>query len=88
MPDTAKAAFTKQLVLEVPTRAITPQFITFFEKNVKQNPGKTSIKFNISNAAQNMKVGLYTLEKGFTMNDEMVGWIEEQKDIDVSVVTV
>ncbi len=88
MLDTAKAAFTKQLVLEVPTRAITPQFITFFEKNVKQNPGKTSIKFNISDPAANMKIGLYTLEKGVTMNDEMVGWIEENKDIDVSVVTV
>ena len=35
MLETAKAAFTKQLVLDVPTRAITPQFITFFEKNVK-----------------------------------------------------
>ena len=88
MLETAKAAFTKQLVLDVPTRAITPQFITFFEKNVKANPGKTSIKFNVTDAAANLKIGLYTLEKGVTMNDDMVGWLEENKDVEVSVVCV
>jgi len=31
-----------------------------------------------------MKIGLYTLEKGSTMNDEMVGWLEENKDVEVS----
>ena len=86
MLETAKAAFTKQLVLDIPTRAITPQFITFFEKNVKANPGKTSIKFNVTDAAANLKIGLYTLEKGVTMNDEMVGWLEENKEVEVSVV--
>jgi hypothetical protein len=30
---------------------------------------------------------MYSLEKGFTMNDEMVGFLEENKDVDVQVVS-
>ena len=88
MLETAKAAFTKQLVLVVPTRAITPQFVTFFLKNVKANLGKTSIKFNVTYTAANLKIGLYTLERGLTINDDIVSWLEEQKDVEVSVICV
>ena len=69
-------------------KAITPEFIDFIDKNVKANPGKTTIKFNITEPREKLKMSLYTLEKGFTMNDEMVGWLEENVDVDVSVVTV
>ena len=31
---------------------------------------------------------MYTLEKGFTMNDEMAVFLNENKNIDVSVLTV
>ena len=88
MLDTAKAAFTKQLVVDVNAKAITPHFVQFIDKNIKANPGKTSIKFNLTDAAANLKIGLYTLEKGLTMNDEMVSRLEEQKDVEVSVVCV
>ncbi len=87
MLETAKAAFTKQLIVDVNARAVTPEFVQFIDKNVKSNPGKTSIKFNITEPVENLRLSLYTLEKGFTMNDEMVGWLEENKDVEVSVVT-
>ena len=88
MLETAKAAFTKQLVVGVDAKAITPQFVQFIDKNIKAHPGKSTLKFNISDPLQHMKIGLYTLEKGFMMNDEMVGWLEENKDVEVSVVCV
>ena len=43
---------------------------------------------NITEPAANIKIGLYTLEKGVTMNDDMVGWLEESKDVEVSVVSL
>jgi DNA polymerase-3 subunit alpha len=86
--EVTKQNFTKQLILDVPTRIINSDFVDFFDKNIKAYPGKTSIKFNINDAAHNVKIGLYTLEKGVTMNDEIIGWLEENKDVDVAVVTV
>jgi DNA polymerase-3 subunit alpha len=86
--EVTKQNFTKQLILDVPTRIINSEFVDFFDKNIKAYPGKTSIKFNINDAAHNVKIGLYTLEKGVTMNDEIIGWLEENKDVDVAVVTV
>ena len=88
MLEVAKATFTKQLIVDVPAKAITSQFVDFIEKNVKANPGKSSLKFNIIEPKENLKLSLYTLEKGFTMNDDMAGWLEENKDVEVSVVTV
>ncbi|GEO08185.1 DNA polymerase III subunit alpha [Segetibacter aerophilus] len=81
-----KASFTKQLILDVPTKVINSDFIDFFDKNVKSYPGKTSIKFNIIEPKDNLKLSLYTLSSGVTMNDEIVHWLEENKDVDVSVV--
>jgi DNA polymerase-3 subunit alpha len=86
--EVTKQNFTKQLILDVPTRIINSDFVDFFDKNIKAYPGKTSIKFNINDAAHNVRIGLYTLEKGVTMNDEIIGWLEENKDVDVAVVTV
>ncbi|MCW3111174.1 MAG: dnaE, partial [Segetibacter sp.] len=81
-----KANFTKQLILDVPTKVINSDFIDFFDKNVKSYPGKTSIKFNIIEPKDNLKLSLYTLANGVTMNDEIVHWLEENKDVDVQVV--
>jgi DNA polymerase-3 subunit alpha len=81
-----KASFTKQLILDVPTKVINSDFVDFFDKNVKSYPGKTSIKFNILEPKDNLKLSLYTLSNGVTMNDEIVHWLEENKDVDVQVV--
>ena len=74
--------------MDVPTRAITSDFVNFFDKNIKTYPGKASVKFNIHDTKDNLRLSMYTLEKGVTMNDELVSFIEENKDIEVSVVCV
>ena len=74
--------------MEISTQAITSDFVNFIERNVKSYPGKSSLKFNIIEPRENLKFSLYSLEKGFTMNEEMVHWLEENKDVEVQVVTV
>jgi DNA polymerase-3 subunit alpha len=86
--ETVKPMLTKQVVIEVQPQFIDSDFVSFIEKNVKANPGKTSLKFNIIDNRNKFKVGMYSLENGFTMNDEMAIFLNENKDVEVSVVTI
>jgi DNA polymerase III subunit alpha len=86
--ETVKPMLTKQVVLEVQPQFINEDFINFIEKNVKANPGKSMLKFNIADVRNNYKVGMYNLEKGFTMNDDMALFLNDNPDVEVSVVTV
>ena len=85
--ETVKPVLTKQVVVEVQPQFVNKIFIDFIENNVKTNPGKSSIKFNIADVRNNYKVGMYTLEKGFTMNDDMAVFLLDNKDVEVTVVT-
>jgi DNA polymerase-3 subunit alpha len=85
--ETVKPTLTKQVLIEIQPQFIKEEFVNFIETNIKQNPGKTSIKFNIVDTRHNFKIGMYTLEKGFTMNDDMAVFLNENPDIEVSVVT-
>ena len=84
--ETVKPVLTKQVVLEVEPQFINKNFINFIEANVKTNPGKASLKFNIVDVRNNFKVGMYSLEKGFTMNDDMVIFLQDNPDVEVSVL--
>ncbi|MGG9972223.1 DNA polymerase III subunit alpha [Ferruginibacter sp. SUN002] len=85
--ETVKPALTKQVTITVEPQFINEDFINFIEKNIQDNPGKTMLKFNIIDVRHNFKVGMNTFEKNFTMNDDMALFLNENKDIDVSVVT-
>ena len=85
--ETVKPMLTKQVVIDVQPQFVSSDFVSFIEKNVKANPGKSSIKFNITDNRNNFKVGMYSLENGFTMNDEMAVFLNENPDVEVSVLT-
>jgi DNA polymerase-3 subunit alpha len=85
--ETVKPALTKQVIVEVQPQFVSTQFVNFIENNIKQYPGKTALKFNIVDVRNNYKVGMYSLETGFTMNDDMVEFLNENKDIEVNVIT-
>ena len=84
--DTVKPMLTKQVTVEVQPQFINDNFVNFIEANLKANPGNTQFKVNISDNRHNYKVGMYTLGKGFTMNDEMAVFLNGNPDVEVSVV--
>ena len=86
--ETVKIMLTKQVVIDVQPQFINNDFVNFIEKNVKANPGKTSLKFNITDTRNKFKIGMYSLENGFTMNDEMAVFLNENPDVEVSVLTI
>jgi DNA polymerase-3 subunit alpha len=76
---------TKKLQIEVHPKYITQEFIEFIEENVRRFPGKSCLKFNMFEPASQMKFGMYTVEKGFEMNDEMAKYLQQKPELDVTV---
>jgi len=83
--ETAKQTLTKQVEINMQPAAVTPDFVSFVEQNVKSNPGKSSIRFNILEPQHNVKICMHTMERGFTMNEEMASYLLDNPDIDVHV---
>jgi DNA polymerase-3 subunit alpha len=85
--ETIKQNLTKQLIVGMEARHLKPELIMFIEDNVKRFPGRTSLKFNITEPKLNLKVSLYSLENGFSMNDEMANFLIDQPEMEVQVIT-
>ena len=77
---------TKQLIVDIAPRFLTEEMVNFMESNVKKNPGKSNLKFNLYEPKDNWKVGMYTVEKGFEMNDEMALFLLDKPELNVTVV--
>ncbi len=78
-------ACTKKLQIETHPKFIDENIIGFVEKNVKKFPGKSSLKFYLSEPASKLKIGMYTLANGFEMNDEMAKFLQEKPELEVQV---
>jgi DNA polymerase-3 subunit alpha len=86
--ESIKQHLTRQVVIDIEARLINEPLLNFIERNVKKFPGRSSLKFNISELRNNCKISLYTLENGFEMNDEMAAFLENTPEAEVQVVMV
>ena len=83
--ETAKQTLTKQLDISLGAASVTPEFVEFIDKNINDHPGKSALKFHVYEPLSNLKVSLYTYEKGFGMNDEMAEFLLDNPDVEVNV---
>jgi len=83
--ETAKQMLTKNLELRIEPASLTNEFVDFLTKNVKANPGKSSLRFQIYEPTENLEVKMYSLEKGFTMNEELADFLLDNPDVEVNV---
>ncbi len=86
--ETVKQTLTRSVEISLHPASITPDFISFVDRNVRSFPGKSSLRFNIYEPGDNLKVSLYTFEKGFQMNEEMADFLLENPDVVVNVSVV
>jgi DNA polymerase-3 subunit alpha len=86
--ETVKQTLTRSVEISIHPAALTPDFVSFLDKNVRSFPGKSSLRFTIYEPRENLKVSLYTFEKGFQMNEEMADFLMGNPDIDVHVGVV
>jgi DNA polymerase-3 subunit alpha len=73
--------------MEMEARLVNEKVLTFLQENVKKHPGRSGLKFLITDPRMNARVSLFTRETGFEMNDEMAAWLYENGDISVQVLT-
>ncbi len=86
--ESVKSSMTKQLTIEVSPIFVDEELITFFDKNVKENPGKTVLKFNIIDTLRERKLTMQRYEKGITMNDDLAAYLNTNKNIEVSIQSI
>ncbi len=85
--ESIKQQLTRQVIVDIEARFLSEEKIRFIEKNVKSFPGKSVLKFNISEPKTNFKISLFTMDHGFEMNDELAAFLENSPELDVQVVT-
>jgi len=86
--ESIKQNLTRQVVVDIEARFLNEELIGFIEGNVKRYPGRSGLKFNISEPKTNYKISMYTVENGFEMNDEMAAFLLEKPELDIQVVTI
>ncbi len=87
LAETVKRNLTRQVIIETHPRNITNALIGFVEQNMKNYPGKTSLKFLINEPKSNLKITLLTMDNGFEMNNEIIEFLEAKPELDVQVLT-
>lgn len=86
--ESVKQNLTRSLEIHVHPAQVTPDFVDFIDQNLRQFPGKSSLRFNIYEPKENLKVSMYTFEKGFQMNEEMAAFLLNNPDVEVQVSLV
>ena len=86
--ESIKQNLTRQLIVDIEARFLNDELIGFIEGNVKRHPGRSGLKFNISEPKTNYKISMYTIENGFEMNDEMAAFLLEKPELEIQVVTM
>ena len=85
--ESIKQHLTKQVIVDVEARYLNENMVRFFERNVKSFPGKSGLKFNITEPKSQLRVSMLTMDGGFEMNDEMAGFLSDNPEFEVHVVT-
>lgn len=83
--ETVKENMTRSLEINAHAGAISADFVAFVDKNFRNFPGKASLRFNIYEPKENLKVSLISFDKGFRMNEEMAEFLLNNQDLEVNV---
>jgi DNA polymerase-3 subunit alpha len=83
--ETVKQTQTRSIEITLHPAHLNDHIISFFEKNLKQNPGKSSFKVTFIEPREQLVASLLTIEKGFSMNDELVEFLDKTPELGVKV---
>jgi len=83
--ETVKQNQTRSIEISMHPSKLDKEIIDFVEKNLKQNPGRASLKFNFIEPKEQLVASVRTFEKGFLMNDDMVLFLDNHPDLTVQV---
>ncbi|HVZ57160.1 MAG TPA: DNA polymerase III subunit alpha [Chitinophagaceae bacterium] len=85
--ESIKKSLTRQLIIETHPQYITEDLVRFVEQNLRNHPGKTSLKFQLSEPRNHLKIALMTIDNGLEMNNELVEFLEARPELEIQVLT-
>jgi DNA polymerase-3 subunit alpha len=88
LAETMKRNLTRQLTIEAHPKDITAELVKFVENNMRNNGGKSTLKFVLTEPKGKLRVSLLSMNNGFEMNEEMIQFLEGRPELDVQVITV
>jgi DNA polymerase-3 subunit alpha len=83
--ETIKTNLTKRLTIELDPQFIDHELIEFLETNMNKYPGNTSLNINVLDFEHEKKIGLTTIGKGISVNDELIEFLDENRQLNVIV---
>ena len=83
--ETVKQNQTRSIEISMHPSKLDIEILEFVENNLKQNPGRASLKFNFVEPREQLVASVRTYEKGFLMNDDMVSFLDKHPDLTVLV---
>ncbi|MBA2499918.1 MAG: DNA polymerase III subunit alpha [Chitinophagaceae bacterium] len=87
LAETIKKILTKQVQIDLHPSVVDEDFLSFFEQNVKDHPGKAALRFNLITPENHSRISLLTISEGFEMNDEMAEFLEKHPALSVQVLS-
>lgn len=88
MLETAKQNLTRSIDIHLDANSVTKEMVEFIDSNMRRNPGKSAIRFHIKEPLQQVSVTLFSMEKGFSMNDDLAGYLMNNPEMEISVTLV
>ena len=76
---------TKKLQIEMHPQSVSQEMIEFIGENVQHYPGNATLKFCINEPTSRLKFGMYSMNKGFEMNDEMANYLQKKAELDIQI---
>ena len=83
--ETVKQVQTRSIEISLHPSHLNQEMIQFFENNLKKNPGKSSFKISFVEPKEQLVASLFTIERGFQMNDGLVQFLEKNPALNVQV---
>jgi len=87
LAETMKKHLTRSVSIQVHPQDISAEMVSFVERNMKAFPGKSTLRFTLTEPKNKMKISLVTMSGGIEMNEEMIQFLEKSPELDVQVTT-
>jgi len=87
LAETLKKQLTKQVNIQVHPEYVNKEMIQFVERNLKNFPGHTALKFIVNEPKKDLKISLVSTDKGLEMNEELIHFLEDRPELEIQVVT-
>jgi len=66
-------------------QSVSQELIEFIGGNVQHHPGNSTLKFCINEPTSKLKFGMYSMNNGFEMNDEMANYLQKKAELDIQI---